>query len=127
MPDSINSHQWISDAAYYYAEARGFAQGKELDDWLRAELDFKRMLVKRFLFVTKEDGCITLIGLQALANSLGIKNAGEMDLEMDLIQAIQEVTNEEPCYRAEPITPCSERTECLWKGECKKLIAAWCR
>jgi hypothetical protein len=27
----------ISEAAYYHAERRGFGDGEELDDWLRAE------------------------------------------------------------------------------------------
>lgn len=127
MTEKIIRHQWVSEAAYFNAEARGFAQGNKLDDWLSAEVEYKRMLVKHFIFISKEDGSITLIGLQSLAISIGVENAGELETEMDLIQAIQEITNEESCYRSEPITPCNQRTECLWKSECKKLIAAWCR
>lgn len=29
----------ISDAAYYRAQKRGFAPGRELDDWLAAEAE----------------------------------------------------------------------------------------
>lgn len=28
---------WIATSAYYMAEARGFAPGNEIGDWLRAE------------------------------------------------------------------------------------------
>jgi len=30
-------HTMIAEAAYFLAQARGFAPGHELDDWLRAE------------------------------------------------------------------------------------------
>ncbi len=32
-----NRHQLIALAAYFRAEARGFAPGRELEDWLAAE------------------------------------------------------------------------------------------
>ena len=35
--DRLNA---IATAAYYKAEARGFAPGQELDDWLGAEANF---------------------------------------------------------------------------------------
>ena len=31
--------QMIAEAAYFYAERRGFTPGNEMDDWLRAEAD----------------------------------------------------------------------------------------
>lgn len=31
--------QMIAEAAYYRAQARGFAPGRELDDWLEAEAE----------------------------------------------------------------------------------------
>jgi hypothetical protein len=31
---------WIAKTAYFKAEARGFAPGKDLDDWLAAEAEF---------------------------------------------------------------------------------------
>jgi hypothetical protein len=34
---------YLSTAAYYKAEARGFAPGQELDDWLEAETEFDAM------------------------------------------------------------------------------------
>lgn len=34
----------IADAAYYRAQARGFAPRLELDDWLQAEAEIDRML-----------------------------------------------------------------------------------
>jgi len=38
-PDADARHRRISEAAYRLAEARGFASGSELDDWLAAERD----------------------------------------------------------------------------------------
>lgn len=34
----------IAEVAYYRAQARGFAPGHELDDWLQAEAEIDRML-----------------------------------------------------------------------------------
>jgi Protein of unknown function (DUF2934) len=36
--------QLIEQAAYYKAEARGFAPGHELDDWIAAEAEVRRRL-----------------------------------------------------------------------------------
>ena len=35
--NALSQEEMIAVAAYYRAEKRGFAQGKELDDWLQAE------------------------------------------------------------------------------------------
>lgn len=35
--DPARCHQMIAEAAYFYAERRGFKPGYELDDWLAAE------------------------------------------------------------------------------------------
>ena len=32
--------EWIAQAAYYKAEARGFVPGQEMEDWLEAEAEF---------------------------------------------------------------------------------------
>lgn len=34
----------IAEAAYYRAEQRGFAPGRELDDWVAAEAEVRRRL-----------------------------------------------------------------------------------
>jgi hypothetical protein len=39
-------HHLISEAAYYRAEHRSFSPGYELEDWLNAEAEIERMLVK---------------------------------------------------------------------------------
>jgi len=39
------AHLEIQQAAYYIAEARGFAPGHELEDWLKA----KAQILKKFL------------------------------------------------------------------------------
>lgn len=36
VPPDIRT-EWTAVAAYYLAEQRGFEEGHELDDWLRAE------------------------------------------------------------------------------------------
>lgn len=36
--------QWIAEAAYFLAEARGFAPGQELDDWVAAEREIDARL-----------------------------------------------------------------------------------
>ena len=54
VPDVVRTHlkqesissdtdrgRWIADRAYELAEARGFAPGGELDDWLRAEREYE--------------------------------------------------------------------------------------
>ena len=35
--------QIISEAAYFYAERRGFIPGNEMSDWLQAEADIESM------------------------------------------------------------------------------------
>lgn len=34
----------IAETAYYRAQARGFASGQEIEDWLQAEAEIDRML-----------------------------------------------------------------------------------
>ena len=43
MPDEEFERQ-IRETAYYKAEARGFAPGRELDDWLEAEAELRERL-----------------------------------------------------------------------------------
>ncbi len=38
--------QFIAEAAYYRAEARGFAPNGEIDDWLAAEEEVDRSLLR---------------------------------------------------------------------------------
>ena len=40
--DGAQRRAMIAEAAYYFAERRGFAPGHELEDWLRAEAEFAR-------------------------------------------------------------------------------------
>ncbi len=39
-------HRLISEAAYLRAERRGFLPGAELEDWLEAEAEIDKMVVK---------------------------------------------------------------------------------
>ena len=45
--DPMQRHEMISQAAYFIAERRDFAEGGADDDWLQAELDIDRMLTQR--------------------------------------------------------------------------------
>lgn len=40
-PTGEARYRWIAHAAYLRAERRGFAPGKEVDDWLAAEAEFR--------------------------------------------------------------------------------------
>lgn len=45
--DPMQRHEMISQAAYFIAERRDFADGGADDDWLQAELEIDRMLTQR--------------------------------------------------------------------------------
>jgi hypothetical protein len=38
----------IRDAAYFRAQARGFAPGKEIEDWIAAEQDVEELILRRY-------------------------------------------------------------------------------
>jgi hypothetical protein len=42
--DQETRHRMIAEAAYFLAEARGFAPGYELEDWLAAETGIDHVL-----------------------------------------------------------------------------------
>jgi hypothetical protein len=44
--DPMQRHEMVSQAAYFIAEKRGFADGGADDDWLKAELEIDRMLTQ---------------------------------------------------------------------------------
>ena len=44
--DPMQRHEMISQAAYFIAERRDFAEGGADDDWLQAELEIDRMLTQ---------------------------------------------------------------------------------
>lgn len=117
--------QWISEAAYDLAERRHFAPGMELDDWLMAEHEFITMQILRYQTIVNEDGGMTIKGLQRLAQSLGVENPETMTLEAELIRSIQKVTETNPCFNSAPTEHCDDVGSCLWKADCKKIIATW--
>lgn len=122
---SPNSFKWISEAAYYLAEVRHFSPGMALNDWLTAESKFFDMQILRFRTISDEDGGMSIIGLQRLANSLCVKNAAQLTVIEDLIHAIQQATDNEHCFNVEPGIHCNETKPCAWKADCKKMIAIW--
>lgn len=126
LEESSPRHQWISVAAYYKAQAREFGPGKELNDWLEAEKDYSETLVTLYLSISKEDGGMTITGLQQLAKSIGVQNPERMSLEIELIKAIQNISQHRPCFRSEIRMLCGG-VGCEWRAECRRLIAVWCR
>ena len=125
--ENVTRHQWISVAAYYKAEARNFAPGRALDDWLEAENDYIKIQIARYLSMAEEDGGMTILGLQRLAKSVGVENPESIDLKIELIQAIQDATHHRPCFRSATDILCNKEADCQWRAECKKMIAEWCR
>lgn len=124
----VTRHQWISEAAYFKSEARNFEPGGELDDWLVAENDYASLQIERYLTIAEEDGGLTITGLQQLAKSVGVENPENINLKIELIQAIQEATHRDPCFRVGPFQNCHDLVEaCKWKHECRKLIVEWRR
>ncbi|MEQ1638784.1 MAG: DUF2934 domain-containing protein [Methylococcales bacterium] len=122
----VTRQQWISEAAYYKAEARHFAPGKALDDWLVAENDYVKMKIAHYLSMAEEDGGMTILSLQQLAKALGVDNPESINQKLELIQFIQAVSKHRPCFRSISEKDCHEK-DCQWRAECKKMIAAWCR
>jgi hypothetical protein len=115
----------ISEAAYYLAEKRNFLPGMALNDWLLAENEFVKMLIIRYLGQAHEDGGLTIKGLQRLATSVGVENAAELTREDQLVHYIQKATNDYPCFNYEPEIHCTTAEDCIWKAECKQMIAKW--
>jgi len=101
MLESITRHQWISEAAYYKAEARGFYPGHALLDWLEAEKDFSVRLVSLYIATLQEDGVLTLVSLQKLAEAIGVHDPQSLGSETALIHAIQIACRQHPCFRVE--------------------------
>ena len=125
--DQLYRQQWISDAAYYKAGARGFIQGYEATDWLEAERDYVDMLVELFLTVVKEDDHMTKTGLQELAKAVGVPKPERIDSKLALIRAIQASGHREPCFKTKADECCHDRAGCHWDTECRKLVAEWRR
>ena len=123
----IFRHKWISEAAYFKAEARSFVSGKELDDWLDAEQDYIKMLVDVFLSICQEDGIMTHHGLQQLAKAVGVKKPERVDSKLKLIRLIQTVSRHRPCFRTNPGVFCEHQAGCQWSNECQKLVAEYWR
>lgn len=123
--NQISRQQWISDAAYYKAENRGFSPGHEHNDWLEAEQDYLDMVVQMFVSEFYEDGAMTINGLQQLAEAVGIENAVRIDSKLELIRAIQFACHHRPCFRTKTRENCVHKDGCLWQADCQKLLAEW--
>ncbi len=123
---AINStcFQWISVAAYYISEARGFTPGMELDDWLAAETEYTRLMIKDFFLRCEEDGGISTAELQQLGREIGLDHPERLNTELTLVREIQKTSHHRPCFQSVNRLKCKE-DECQWRSECQKLIAEW--
>jgi len=125
-PGDSNRHQWISVAAYYKAEIRDFQPGKELDDWLEAEIEYTKFQIQSFLLCCEEDGSVSIADLQGLAYTVGIAHPELIPGKVELVREIQKATAHRPCFQTENRNFCEE-PECQWRAECRKLIVVWNR
>jgi hypothetical protein len=125
--DSISRQQWISDAAYYKAEARGFNPDFKLTHWLEAEHDYIEMLVDLFLSVFREDDSMSIMGLRELAKAVGVYKPECIVSEPELIRLIQAASHHRSCFRTKPGELCKDQAGCQWETECQKLVAEWRR
>jgi hypothetical protein len=123
---NLNRQQWICEAAYYKAVARGFEPCQELDDWLAAEQDYLTMLIDLQLNVLEEDGTVSTMGLRQIGESLGVLNPERIRSELELIRAIQDASHHRPCFQSEKSASCEE-AGCQWQTKCRKLVAIWHR
>jgi hypothetical protein len=123
---SLNREQWIAEAAYFKALARGFKPHEELRDWLEAEQDYVTMLIELQLHVLEEDGTVSTLGLRQIAESLGILHPEQLYSELELIRAIQDASHHRPCFRSSRASSCEEEG-CQWRMKCRTLIAIWHR
>jgi Protein of unknown function (DUF2934) len=125
--DSISRQQWISDAAYFKAEARGFGSDYNITDWLEAEHDYVEMLVHLYLSVFREDESMSITGLRQLAKAIGVYKPECIVSEPELIRLIQAANHHRPCFRTKPGELCKDQVGCQWETECQKLVAEWRR
>ena len=114
--------QWIATAAYYKAEARGFVQGKEAEDWRISEIEYINGQVRSFLLRCHEDEGMSVHDLQNLALTIGLPHPEYSDSKTKLITEIQKITHHLPCFRSENRLHCQE-TQCEWWMECQHLTA----
>lgn len=123
-PIDSSCYQWISEAAYFKAEVRDFKPGMELDDWLSAENDYFKQIIKQFLFCCEEDGGISTAALEELAETIGVDHPEHLITELKLVREIQKISHHRPCFQSDNRMVCKEK-ECQWRSECQKLIASW--
>lgn len=110
----------------FIAEVRQFEFGKELDDWLVAEITYTELLITDFVRRVAEDESITMSGLRELATLLGIENLESLISESELMRAIQIAAKHRACFRSDDAGLCDEM-DCQWRIECRKLISVWCQ
>lgn len=125
--DPTSRHLWISEAAYFIAEARGFTPNHSLNDWLEAEQSYIKIVVDVFLSVCREDDVMTLTGLQQLAKTIGVNNPERVGSKSTLIRLIQMKSRHFPCFKTDTDEFCENQSNCQWRLECKQMVAEYWR
>lgn len=64
--------------------------------------------------------------LHEMAQSAGVCGHQHITTEDHLIRAIQRACNHQGCFQTDKRLVCEE-TQCPWRHDCKKLVAAWKR
>ena len=126
IEQNIARHLWISEAAYFKAEARAFKANCELNDWLEAEKEYIEMLITDYLSVCEEDGGISKASLQLLAKKIGIKSPEKITQITELVRVIQNASQQRSCFQSDHSKLCQDKN-CIWSTECQKMIAEWMR
>jgi hypothetical protein len=124
LPIDSNYYYWVSVVAYFKAETRNFKSGIDLDNWLAAETQYTKLLIKEFLLRCEEDGGISTADLEELAHVMGVNHPEHLNTELKLIREIQKTSHHRPCFQSKNRIECKEN-ECQWRSECQKLIASW--
>jgi len=85
------------------------------------------MLITLYLSRAEEDGVMTIVSLRQLAKAIGVQDSERLNLKVDLIRAIQDISRIRPCFQLDLNNFCNEMAGCQWKKECQKMIAVWKR
>lgn len=100
-----------------------FIAHKPVNAW--STQDYNR-IIACYLTLAGEDGGLTLTSLRQLAKTIGIESPEKITASDELVRLIQIASAHRACFRNTASQFCPEKT-CVWRTECQKLTADWCR
>jgi hypothetical protein len=120
-------HDDMSSLAVDSAEPTDYYMASEVsNDWIMLENSFAQAKIATYIAHATEDGSMTLTGLRQLAKSVGVTGMQQCVNAVELIHAIQLLTHRRNCSDTTANSSCHQLS-CLWRAECKKLVADWHR